>query len=120
VISKKAKAFWALLKSFPKQIEMPLSKARESDLLAEYLTSEPSGVTYSPAPEVDGFWATIECESSGRTILYFFGGGYMVGNPATRRKQPVISLLLPAPGSWCRITGSRPSIHSQPRSRTRC
>ena len=86
MISKQAKAFWALLKSFPKQIEMPLSKARESDLLAEYLTSEPSGVTYSPAPEVDGLWATIEGESSGRTILYFFGGGYMVGTPATRRK----------------------------------
>ena len=29
---------------------------------------------------------TIEGESSGRTILYFFGGGYMVGTPATRRK----------------------------------
>jgi epsilon-lactone hydrolase len=86
VISKQAEAFWALLKSFPKQIEMPLSKARESDLLAEYLTSEPTGVTYSPAPEVGGFWATIEGERSGRTILYFFGGGYMVGTPATRRK----------------------------------
>ena len=35
VISKQAEAFWALLRSFPKQIEMPLSKARESDLLAE-------------------------------------------------------------------------------------
>ena len=33
MISKQAEAFWALLKSFPKQIEMPLSKARESDLL---------------------------------------------------------------------------------------
>jgi len=86
VISKRAEAFWGLLKSFPKQIEMPLSKARESDLLAEYLTSEPTGVTYSSAPGVDGLWATIEGESSGRTILYFFGGGYMVGTPATRRK----------------------------------
>ena len=75
MISKQAKAFWGLLKSFPKQIEMPLSKARESDLLAEYLTSEPTGVTYSSAPEVDGLWATIEGERSGPTILYFFGGG---------------------------------------------
>jgi acetyl esterase/lipase len=86
VISKRAEAFWALLKSFPKQIEMSLAKARESDLLAEHFTSEPSGVTYPPAPEVDGFWATMEGERSGRTILYFFGGGYMVGTPATRRK----------------------------------
>ena len=86
MISKQAEAFWALLKSFPKQIEMPLAQARDADLCAEYFTSEPSGVTYSPAPEVDGFWAAIEGESSGRTILYFFGGGYMVGTPATRRK----------------------------------
>ena len=27
-----------------------------------------------------------EGENSGRTILYFFGGGYMLGTPATRRK----------------------------------
>jgi monoterpene epsilon-lactone hydrolase len=86
VISRQAKVFWALLKSYPKQIEMPLSKARESDLLAEFPTSEPTGVAFSPAPDVDGLWAAVEGESSGRTILYFFGGGYMVGTPATRRK----------------------------------
>jgi len=86
VISKQAESFWALLKSFPKQVEMPLAQARAADLCAEYFTNEPSGVTYSPVPEVDGFWAAIEGESSGRTILYFFGGGYMVGTPATRRK----------------------------------
>src|SRR5262245_42289632 len=65
---------------------MPLAQARAADLCAEYFTSEPSGVTYSPAPEVDGLWAAIEGESSERTILYFFGGGYMLGTPATRRK----------------------------------
>ncbi len=43
-------------------------------------------MVYSPAPEVDGFWAAIEGESQARTILYFFGGGYMIGTPATRRK----------------------------------
>ena len=86
MISRQAKAFWALLKNYPKQIEMPLSKARESDRLAEYLTSEPTGVIYSPAPDVDGLWAEGPGEGSGRAILYFFGGGYMVGTPATRRK----------------------------------
>src|SRR5262245_13392688 len=65
---------------------MPLAQARAADLCAEYFTSEPSGVTYSPAPEVDGLWAAIEGESSERTILYFFGGGYVLGTPATRRK----------------------------------
>jgi acetyl esterase/lipase len=86
VISRQAKAFWTLLKSFPKQIEMPLSQARESDLLAEDLTSEPTGVTFSPAPDVDGLWAEVPGEDSGRAILYFFGGGYIIGTPATRRK----------------------------------
>ena len=77
MISKQAEAFWALLKSFPKQVEMPLAQARAADRCVEYFTSEPSGVAYSPAPGVDGFWAAIEGESSARTILYFFGGGYM-------------------------------------------
>ena len=86
MISRQAKAFWTLLKSFPKQIEMPLSQARESDLLAEDLTSEPTGVTFSPAPDVDGLWAEVPGEDSGRAILYFFGGGYIIGTPATRRK----------------------------------
>ena len=86
MISREAKRFWALLKCYPKQIEMPLSKARESDLLAEFPTSEPTGATFSPAPEVDGLWAEVPSEESGRAILYFFGGGYMVGTPATRRK----------------------------------
>ncbi len=86
MISREAKRFWALLRSFPKQIEMPVSKARETDLLAEFPTSEPTGVTFSPAPNVDGLWAEVQGKSSGRTILYFFGGGYTVGTPATRRK----------------------------------
>ena len=86
MISKQAEAFWTLLRRYPKQIEMPLSKARESDLLAEYLTSEPSGVTFSPARDVDGLWAEVRGDGSDRAILYFFGGGYMVGTPATRRK----------------------------------
>ena len=86
MISRQAKRFWAMLRSYPKQIEMPLTRARESDMLAEYLTSEPTGVTFSPPSEVDGLWAAVEGENSGRTILYFFGGGYMLGTPATRRK----------------------------------
>ena len=46
MISRQAKRFWALLKSYPKQIEMPLAQAREADLHAEDFTSEPTGVTY--------------------------------------------------------------------------
>jgi len=75
-----------LLKSYPKQIEMPLAQAREADLHAEDFTSEPKGARFSPAPEVDGLWAEPPDVAPGRSILYFFGGGFVLGTPATRRK----------------------------------
>jgi monoterpene epsilon-lactone hydrolase len=84
VISKQAQEFWVLLKSYPKQIDMPLAQAREADIHAEDFTSEPVGVTFSPAADVDGLWAEVPGASS--VILYFFGGGYVLGTPATRRK----------------------------------
>jgi monoterpene epsilon-lactone hydrolase len=84
VISKQAQDFWTLLKTYPKQIEMPLAQAREADLLAENFTSEPAGVDFSAVPEIDGLWA--EVPNSTCAILYFFGGGFALGSPATRRK----------------------------------
>ena len=84
MISKQAQDFWTLLKTYPKQIQMPLSQAREADTHAEDFTSEPAGVNVTPAPEVDGLWA--EVPGADRTILYFFGGGFVLGSPDTRRK----------------------------------
>jgi epsilon-lactone hydrolase len=86
VISKQAQDFWTLLKSYPKQIEMPLAQAREADLHAEDFTSEPNGVVFSLASEVDGLWAEHPDAAPGRSILYFFGGGFALGTPGTRRK----------------------------------
>jgi acetyl esterase/lipase len=84
MISKQAQEFWALLKSYPKQIAMPLAQAREADTRSEDFTSEPIGVNFAAAPEVDGLWA--EVAGADRTILYFFGGGFVLGSPDTRRK----------------------------------
>ena len=84
MISKQAQEFWALLKSYPKQIAMPLSQAREADTRSEDFTSEPVGVNFTPVPEVDGLWA--EVPGADRIILYFFGGGFVLGSPDTRRK----------------------------------
>ena len=84
VISKQAQEFWALLKTYPKQIAMPLAQAREADTRSEDFTSEPVGVNFMPAPEVDGLWA--EVSGADRTILYFFGGGFVLGASDTRRK----------------------------------
>ena len=63
---------------------MPLPQARETDTRSEDFTSEPVGVNFMPAPEVDGLWAEIP--GGDRTILYFFGGGFVLGSPDTRRK----------------------------------
>src|SRR2546423_15015824 len=63
---------------------MPLSQAREADTRSEDFTSEPVGVNFTPASEVDGLWA--EVPGADRTILYFFGGGFVLGSPDTRRK----------------------------------
>ena len=84
MISKQAQDFWTLLKTYPKQIQMPLSQAREADTHAEDFTSEPAGIDFTPAPEVDGLWA--EVPGADRIILYFFGGGFVLGSPDTRRK----------------------------------
>ena len=86
MISQQAQDFWTLLKSYLKQIEMPLAQAREADLHAEDFTSEPKGVAFSPAPEVDGLWGEPPDAAPGRSILYFFGGGFVLGTPTTRRK----------------------------------
>jgi epsilon-lactone hydrolase len=65
---------------------MPLAQAREADVRSEDFTSEPAGVTFSPAPEVEGLWAEPPDVLPGRAILYFFGGGFVLGDPASRRK----------------------------------
>ena len=84
MISKQAQDFWTLLKSYPKQIAMPLLQAREADTRSEDFTSEPVGVNFTPAPEVDGLW--VEAPGADRAILYLFGGGFVLGSPDTRRK----------------------------------
>ena len=61
---------------------MPLSEAREADTRSEDFTSEPVGVKFTPAPEVDGLWA--EVPGADRSLLYFFGGGFVLGSPDTR------------------------------------
>jgi monoterpene epsilon-lactone hydrolase len=86
MISKQAREFWDLLKSAPKQIELPIAQRREAGEHAEEATAEPTQVAFASAAEVDGLWAEPSAASHGRAILYLFGGGYMLGSPASRRK----------------------------------
>jgi len=65
---------------------MPLAEARAADTRSEDFASEPAGVTFAPAAEVDGLWAETEETEQGRTIVYLYGGGFRLGSPETRRK----------------------------------
>jgi len=86
MISREAEAFWAAIKAAPRQIDLPLDKRRAAGELAETATSEPSNVRYEDAPGVGGFWVGPEAGKSDCTIVYLFGGGYVLGSPASRRK----------------------------------
>src|SRR5437763_9022843 len=115
MISKQAQDFWTLLKTYPKQIQMPLSQAREADTHAEDFTSEPAGINFTPAPEVDGLWA--EVPGADRIILYFFGGGFVLGSPDTRRKTAGHLALAAKARVLVPNYRSRPNILFQPQSR---
>src|SRR5262245_17989973 len=89
MISSEASEVWAAYAAAPKQIDLPLADRREAGEKAETITSEPQGVTYEDVPEIDGFVVTPSGPygtGSGAAIMYLFGGGYVLGSPASRRK----------------------------------
>jgi epsilon-lactone hydrolase len=86
MMSPEALAFWQAMRAAPQQISLPLEKRREAGEHAEDATSEPAGISFRPAPEVDGIWAVPEQADTAIGILYLFGGGYVLGSPASRRK----------------------------------
>jgi len=86
VISIQAQQFWNLLKSAPKQIDLPLPQRREAGEHAEDPTAEPAGVNFTPAADVGGLWAEPSKEQAETAVLYLFGGGYVLGSPHSRRK----------------------------------
>jgi monoterpene epsilon-lactone hydrolase len=84
--SPEALALWQAFSQGPKQAELPLAARREAGEQAETPTSEPAGIIASAAPEVDGIWARPEAPREGAAVLYLYGGGYVLGSPASRRK----------------------------------
>ena len=86
MVSVAARRFWSGMASAPKQVELPIPERRAAGEHAEDATSEPVGVSCTPAPPVGGFLAVPPRARERAAILYLFGGGYMLGTPASRRK----------------------------------
>jgi monoterpene epsilon-lactone hydrolase len=85
--SQQAQKFWNLFRGASvKQIDLPLAQRREAGEHAEDSTAEPFHTKFTAAPEVEGLWATPEHAEQDAAILYLFGGGYVLGSPASRRK----------------------------------
>ncbi len=84
--SEQASRFWDMLRAMPKDDTPSIEQRRQGDAHAEDLCSEPQGVSFTPAPEVKGLWATPEAARPGAAILHFHGGGYVQGAPIARRK----------------------------------
>jgi acetyl esterase/lipase len=85
--SAEATALWKAFRDAPvKQIDMPLAQRRDAGEHAEDPTAEPVGVTFGPADRVGGLWALPPSPRAGAAVLYLFGGGYVLGSPASRRK----------------------------------
>lgn len=84
--SDEAKRFWEMLRALPKDDAPSIAQRRQGDAHAEDLTQEPDGIVFGSAPDVDGIWAVPHGGRAGAAILYFYGGGYVLGAPISRRK----------------------------------
>jgi epsilon-lactone hydrolase len=84
--SPEATTLWQAFAQAPQQIDLPLEQRREAGERAETPTSEPHGVAFADAPEVGGTWAVPSAPRGSAGVLYLYGGGYVLGSPASRRK----------------------------------
>jgi acetyl esterase/lipase len=84
--SEEARRFWAAMRAQPQDDNPSIEQRRQGDEHAEDLSSEPSGVVFTPALAVSGLWAVPPAARPGAAILYFYGGGYVLGSPVSRRK----------------------------------
>ncbi len=86
MVSEEAKRFWAAMRAQPKDDNPSVEQRRQGDEHAEDLASEPVGVAFTLAPAVNGLWAHPTTARWGAAIIYFYGGGYVLGAPISRRK----------------------------------
>jgi epsilon-lactone hydrolase len=85
VPSPEAVKLWKALRAAPDPENLELEKQREADEQAADPASAPSGVRYHRAAALDGLVATPSGWDGRSTLLYLFGGGYVLSSPDTRR-----------------------------------
>jgi acetyl esterase/lipase len=108
MVSREALKLNEILRNAPKTVDMDLTHQREAGEHAEDMTSEPEGVTYEEAYDVDGLWVIPQNWDGESTIAYLYGGGYMISSPHSRRKLA---------GHLARTSGARvlvPRYHLAP------
>ena len=118
MISKQAQDFWTLLKTYPKQIQMPLSQTREADTHAEDFTSEPAGVNFTPAPGLMAYGRKFR-KQTGRFSISL-AEDLCSALPTLAAKPPAISPSSPRRACSSRTIVSRPNTLFQRRSMIRC
>ncbi|MDG4826560.1 alpha/beta hydrolase fold domain-containing protein [Asanoa sp. WMMD1127] len=83
-VSPQALAFWAAMRAADRQVDLPVAARRAAGEHAEDATSVAAGVRETPWPAGDGLRVTAASPRS--RVLYLFGGGYVLGSPASRRR----------------------------------
>jgi epsilon-lactone hydrolase len=83
--SPEAANLWRTLRVAPDPEDLELEEQRQAEVVAEDPASEPAGVRYERADALDGIWVTPANWDGRATVLYLFGGGYVVSSPETRR-----------------------------------
>jgi monoterpene epsilon-lactone hydrolase len=83
--SPEAAKLWSTLRVAPDPEDLELEEQRDAEEMAEDPASEPAGVRYERAGALDGVWATPVSWDGRSTVLYLFGGGYVISSPDTRR-----------------------------------
>jgi acetyl esterase/lipase len=82
--SPEARAFWAAMAAAPQQVSLPIAARRAAGEHAEDATTEPEAVVVASHPL--GLLVRPSAGPVHARVLYLFGGGYMLGSPASRRK----------------------------------
>ena len=109
------------LAKLPPASSLTIEQRRAQYERAERVFPTPADVAIQPvkAPQRPAEWLAPPASRPDTVVLYFHGGGYVIGSPRSHRHWPPRSLARPARGRCCSTTGWRPSTRSRPRSTTR-